>query len=113
LATGGGQGAAQPYLDAIRDRAFGDATHRIPATLENIKLERHREFFGEGMRFWDLVRWGSDENDRPISQVLSVTDMSIPIQRTWDDTKKFLPIPQSEIDKTKGTEYELKQNPGY
>ena len=113
LATGGGQGAAQPYLDAIRDRAFGDANHRIPATLENIKLERHREFFGEGLRFWDLVRWGSDENDRSISAVLSVNDPDMSIQRTWDDTKKFLPIPQSEIDKTKGTEYELVQNPGY
>jgi len=113
LAAGGGQGTAQPYLDAIRDRAFGDASHRIPATLNNIKLERHREFFGEGLRFWDLVRWGSDENDRPISQVLSVTDMNIPIQRVWDDTKKFLPIPQGDIDKTVGTEFPLVQNPGY
>jgi len=113
LAAGGGQGTAQPYLDAIRDRAFGDANHRIPATLNNIKLERHREFFGEGLRFWDLVRWGSDENGRPIGQVLSVTDMNIPIQRVWDDTKKFLPIPQGEIDKTTGTEFPLVQNPGY
>ncbi|MCL1938139.1 MAG: RagB/SusD family nutrient uptake outer membrane protein [Candidatus Azobacteroides sp.] len=113
LAAGGGQGAAQPYLDAIRDRAFGDANHRIPATLNNIKLERHREFFGEGLRFWDLLRWGSDENGRSISAVLSINDMNIPIQRTWDDNKKFLPIPQGEIDKTKGTEFELVQNPGY
>ena len=110
---GGGQGAAQPYLDAIRDRAFGDTNHRIPATLNNIKLERHREFFGEGLRFWDLIRWGSDENDRPISAVLTITDMKIPIQRVWDNNKRFLPIPQSEIDKTAGTEFALVQNPGY
>lgn len=111
LATGGSQ--AQTYLDAIRDRAFGDTNHRIPATLDNIKLERHREFFGEGLRFWDLVRWGSDETGKSIKDVLSVKDMSIPIERTWDDNKRFLPIPQGEIDKTKGTEYELVQNPGY
>lgn len=111
LATGGS--GAQQYLDAIRDRAFGDANHRIPATLENIKLERHREFFGEGMRFFDLVRWGSDEKGTSIATLLSVTDSNVPISRTWDDNKKFLPIPQSEIDKTKGTEFELKQNPGY
>ena len=106
-----GAGAAQQYLDAIRDRAFGDNTHRIPATLNNIKLERRRELFGEGQRFWDLVRWGSDENGRPITTVLSVNDPSVPISRTYSDNKKFLPIPQSEIDKTKGTEFELKQNP--
>jgi hypothetical protein len=113
LTAGSGQGAAQPYLDAIRDRAFGDTNHRIPATLNNIKRERHREFFGEGLRFWDLVRWGSDENDRPIKDVLSVTDMDVPISRVWDDTRKFLPISQSEIDKTKGSEFPLKQNDGY
>lgn len=113
IAAGGGQGAAQPYLDAIRDRAFGDANHRIPATLNNIKRERHREFFGEGLRFWDLVRWGSDENDRPISNLLTVTDADAPYTRTWDDTRKFLPISQSEIDKTEGSEFPLVQNPGY
>jgi hypothetical protein len=113
LTAGGGQGAAQPYLDAIRDRAFGDTNHRIPAILNNIKRERHREFFGEGLRFWDLVRWGSDENDKPIKDVLSVTDMDIPISRVWDDTRKFLPISQSEIDKVQSSEFPLVQNPGY
>ena len=109
----GGQATAQPYLDAIRDRAFGNADHRIPATLNNIKLERRREFFGEGLRFWDLLRWGTDEKETPIATVLTRTDLSIPISRTWDDNKKFMPIPQGEIDKTKGTEFELTQNPGY
>jgi hypothetical protein len=108
-----GQAAAQPYLDAIRDRAFGNDFNRIPATLNNIKLERRKEFFGEGMRFWDLIRWGSNENGTPIKEVLSVNDPANNIARVWDDTKRFLPIPQNEIDRTKGTEYELKQNPGY
>lgn len=109
----GGQGAAQPYLDAIRDRAFGDTNNRIPATLNNIKLERRREFFGEGMRFWDLVRWGSDENGKDIATVLSVTDEAFYMNRKWDSNKKYLPLPKDEIDKTKGTEYELVQNPGW
>jgi hypothetical protein len=108
-----GQSAAQPYLDAIRDRAFGDDSHRIPATLNNIKLERHRELFGEGQRFWDLVRWGSDENGRSIEQVLSVNDSDHNLVRTYDSNKRFLPIPKDELDKTKDTEFELKQNPGW
>ncbi|HEX2394813.1 MAG TPA: RagB/SusD family nutrient uptake outer membrane protein, partial [Bacteroidales bacterium] len=40
---------AQFCLDEIRDRANVDP---VPATAENIKLERRREFIGEGIRFW-------------------------------------------------------------
>jgi len=108
-----GQAAAQPYLDAIRARAFGDNNHSIPATLNNIKLERRREFFGEGQRFWDLVRWGSDETGSSIEQVLSVNDPAHNLVRTYTSDKRFLPISKDEIDKTKGTEYELQQNPGW
>jgi len=64
------------------------------------------------LRFWDLVRWGSDENGTPIATVLTVDEDKIPLHRTWKDDRKFLPIPQSEIDRTKGTKYELKQNQG-
>ncbi|MDR3350659.1 MAG: RagB/SusD family nutrient uptake outer membrane protein [Prevotellaceae bacterium] len=108
-----GQGAAQSYLDAIRARAFGDNAHSIPATLENIKLERHRELFGEGQRFWDLIRWGSDETGKTTAQVLSVNDPANFMNRTWEDWKKYLPLPKAELDKTKGTEYELQQNPNW
>ncbi|MDR0688452.1 MAG: RagB/SusD family nutrient uptake outer membrane protein [Prevotellaceae bacterium] len=109
----GGAGAAQPYLDAIRARAFGDNDHSIEATLANIKLERHRELFGEGQRFWDLVRWGSDETGKTTAQVLTVNDSEFFMSRTWEDYKKYLPLPKAELDKTKGTEYELKPNPGW
>ena len=30
------------------------------ATLDNIMLERRKEFFGEGLRFYDLSRGGKD-----------------------------------------------------
>ena len=93
---------AETCLDAVRTRA-GVAS--IAATEDNIKLERRREFIGEGMRFWDLVRWG-DTN----LLTENVTDFSS--VRTWDDTRKYFPIPQSEIDKTSG-EFKLVQNPGY
>ncbi|MCY1635797.1 RagB/SusD family nutrient uptake outer membrane protein [Marinifilum sp. D737] len=93
---------AETCLDAVRTRA-GVAS--IPATAENIKLERRREFFGEGMRYWDLVRWGD-------TALLTESIPEFSSVRTWDETRKYFPIPQSEIDRTYG-EYKLVQNPGY
>ncbi len=96
---------AQAALDQVRERAFGEAKS-IPATAENIKLERRREFVGEGMRFWDLVRWGD-------TSLLTENLPEYNSVRTWSDNWKYLPIPQSEIDRTAGTEFALQQNPGY
>ena len=108
-ATAPGAESAQYYLDAVRKRAFGDQfeANKVSATLENIKHERHLEFFGEGLRYWDLVRWG----DAPT--VLTENIPEFASNRVWDSaTDKYLPIPQGEMDKTKGLEeYELKQNP--
>lgn len=95
--------SAQSALDQVRARAFG-ANNSIPATTENIKLERRREFVGEGMRFWDLVRWGDTH---------LLTETTERSTRTWSDYNKYLPIPQTEMDKTAGTEFALEQNPGY
>jgi hypothetical protein len=88
----------------IRNRAFGGSAPALTATADNIKQERRREFLGEGMRFWDLVRWGD------ATTALTENDAVNNSVRTFAEWKKYLPIPQSEIDKTKGTEYELKQN---
>ena len=95
--------SAQDCLDKIRRRAFG-TDKSIDATPANIKLERRREFLGEGMRFWDLVRWG--EATTTLTENLPAYNSV----RTFEDWKKYLPIPQSELEKTKGTEFELKQN---
>lgn len=93
---------AQGALDAIRTRA---GLGSIPANSDNIKLERRREFLGEGMRFWDLVRWGD-------ASILTESLPESSSDRTWEDYKKYLPIPQSDIDKTEG-EFKLVQNSGY
>ena len=95
--------SAQSCLDQIRNRAFSK-DKSVPAVAENIKLERRREFLGEGMRFWDLVRWGD------ATSVLTENDATYNSVRTFQDWMKYLPIPQSEMEKTKGTEFELKQN---
>nr|MBP9032082.1 RagB/SusD family nutrient uptake outer membrane protein [Dysgonamonadaceae bacterium] len=92
---------AQGCLDQIRNRA---GVPSITANIENIKLERRREFLGEGMRFWDLVRWGD---------ATSVLTEDLPEHnsvRTFSEWMKYIPIPQGEMEKTKGTEFELTQN---
>ncbi len=94
--------SAQDALDAIRIRA---TLASIPATAANIKLERRKEFLGEGMRFWDIVRWGD-------GNILTEDKPAFNSTRTWEEHKKYLPIPLSEIEKTEG-EFKLVQNPGY
>ena len=96
---------AQSALDQVRERAFG-GPNSIPVTADNIKLERRREFVGEGMRFWDIIRWGD-------TSILTENLPDFNSVRTWNDNWKYLPIPQSEIDRTAGTEFALQQNPGY
>ncbi len=81
-----GDASAQTYLDEIRDRA---GVEHITATLDNIIQERHLEFVGEGKRYWDLVR-----TDKATSVLVPNTYRT----NTWSESKKYLPIPQSEID---------------
>ncbi len=92
---------AQGCLDQIRNRA---GVPSITANIENIKLERRREFLGEGMRFWDLIRWGD------ATTVLTENEPEHNSVRTFEEWMKYLPIPQGEMEKTKGTEFELTQN---
>ena len=109
----GCQGAAaaggltpQECLDAVRARA---GLGSVPVSLESVKAERHKEFVGEGMRFWDLIRWGD------AASVLTENDEAHQSVRTFNpDKDKYLPIPQSEMSRTAGTgEFELRQNNGY
>lgn len=97
ILRGAGAGSAQDYLDKVRSRA-GVAS--IPATLDNVIEERHLEFVGEGKRYWDLIRTGK-------AATVLVPDQYGYRTNTWSESKKYLPIPQSEIDKAQGT---LKQN---
>ena len=56
---------------------------------------------GEGKRYWDLVRSG-------LAPTVLVPDQYGYRTNTWSEKNKYLPIPQSEIDKALGT---LTQNP--
>ena len=60
------------------------------------------------MRFWDLIRWGEAE------AALTENDPANNTTRTFKAGKdEFVPIPQSEMSRTAGTDYALTQNNGY
>lgn len=98
LLTGGSAADAANWLNQVRTRAGLGA---IDATIDNIIEERHLEFVGEGKRYWDLIRSGK------AASVL-VPDSYGYRTNSWTENKKYLPIPQSEIDAAQGT---LTQNP--
>ena len=66
------------------------------ATIDNIIDERHKEFVGEGKRYWDLIRTGK-------AATTLVPDAYGYRTNTWTEKKKYLPIPLSEIDASHGT----------
>ena len=100
--------SAKTCFNRVRRRAFGDTNHDIAnPTAKDIKNEYHYEFVGEGHRYYDLVRWGD------AATVLTESADDLRPGRTWQSFNKYMPVPQDEIDKTLGTPYELKQNPGY
>lgn len=92
-ASASGAASAQTYLDDVRERA-GLGRGSITANVDNILKERRLEFVGEGKRYWDLIR--SDL----ASTFLVPNDYRT---KTWSVNKKYLPIPQSDIDAAQGT----------
>lgn len=105
-----GSSRAQEYMDRVRARV---GLESVPATLENIKNERHWELAFEGIRYFDLLRW-HDENlitqNRSNVKVLNQTIETIISVPFRTETKGFLPIPDQEIQKSQGV---LVQNEGW
>jgi hypothetical protein len=98
ILDGAGSGNAQGLLDQVRTRAgLGSKT----ATIDNIINERRFEFMGEGKRYFDLVR-----TDKA-ADALGVTGFRT---KAWTANKKYLPIPQAEINSSDG---QLEQNTDY
>ena len=89
---------AQDYLNKVHHSA--GLTDNKEATLDNLLAEKRLEFVGEGKRYWDLVRTGKAQETLTPDEYGYRTN-------TWSESKKYLPIPLSEIDASQGT---LKQN---
>jgi starch-binding outer membrane protein, SusD/RagB family len=102
----------QQYLDRVRARV---GLPGVPATLENILKERRLELSLEGIRYYDLLRQGQAKIRQEITHSgirgpLYEGDQQIFNVTFNPATKGFLPIPQTEMDLSRGT---FKQNAGY
>ncbi len=101
---------AQKYYAEVVKRAKG-ASYAVPTiTMDGLRTERHLEFALEGIRYWDLLRYGLNEAKTALERENSVvTETSM--QKHFDISRKGLqPIPQEEIVICKGV---LTQNEGY
>ena len=98
--------SARNYLEMVRARARGNNIGILPEVTTNnqnelreaIRHERRVELGMEFDRFYDLVRWGIAK------EVLQAAG------KNYQDKNALLPLPQTEIDKSKGV---LVQNPDY
>ena len=103
----GKTGEASNYLEMVRARARGNNPDILPKVTsldqtvlrDAIRHERRVELGLESGRFYDLVRWGV------ASQVLHAAGKT-----GYQPKNALLPLPQDEIDKSKGV---LVQNPDY
>jgi len=90
---------ARGYLNQVRRRAFGDTNHDIAvsgaALTDFILAERRLELFGEGHRFFDLVRTGKAVGKIPGFKA---------------NKNELFPLPIEEIQFANGN---WQQNPGY
>jgi hypothetical protein len=92
-------GKARNYLNQVRRRAFGDNNHDVSvsgaALTDFILAERRTELFGEGHRFFDLVRTG-----KAVGKIPGFTA----------NKNELFPLPIEEIQFANGN---WQQNPGY
>jgi hypothetical protein len=109
LRNGGGDRAqALAYVNALRERAFGDASGNIAdadLTLDFIIEERGRELLWEAHRRTDLVRFGYFTGGDYLWQWKGGVQAGRATSRHLD----LFPLPASELT----TNPNLTQNPGY
>jgi len=104
--TGGSTGDALTYFNRIRRRAYGDDSGNVSAlTLDNILTERAREFYWEGYRRTDLVRFGKFTDGSYIWPFKG----GVKAGRAVDATRSIFPLPSADVIANTN----LTQNPGY
>lgn len=87
---------ALTYLNAIVTRANPAKSVTGTVTLDRVLLERRLELFGEGHRFFDLLR-----NNKTIERVGTSHSKVLPDYAkslNWDNFRVVLPVPKYEVD---------------
>jgi len=106
--SGGDAATALGYINALKERAYGDQNGNITAgelTLDFIIDERARELLWEAHRRTDLVRFGKFSN----TDYLWAWKGGVAEGKSVDSKFDLYPIPASDI----GANPELTQTPGY
>lgn len=99
-------------LDAVRTRSGMPVVDRVKyagkdALREVIRNERRVELALEGQRYMDIRRWKiAPQVMKTINNIKNTQAQ----ERTWNDRFYLMPVPQKEVDLSKGV---LTQNAGY
>jgi starch-binding outer membrane protein, SusD/RagB family len=105
---GGTRAQALAYVNAIRERAYGDASGDITdsqLTLDFVLAERGRELLWEAHRRTDLIRYGLFTGGR----YLWAWKGGVEAGTATDQIRDLMPLPASEL----AANPYLSQNPGY
>lgn len=104
--TGGDAATALGYVNALRQRAYGNATGNVTSiSLDFILAERARELYWESQRRTDLIRFGRFTS----GTYLWPFKGGVKEGRAVGDNLNLFPIPSTDIVANPG----LKQNLGY
>ena len=95
------------YMNQVRDRA---GLPPIAYTLEALKQERMHELAFEGLRWFDLVRWGIAKEELETYSAFEGSLIEVYNGLSFSEKNNIFPIPQDQIDRIGGN---LQQNPGY
>lgn len=104
---GGSASEAVDYINALRERAYGDDSNNISDNdldLDFILDERARELYWEAHRRTDRIRFG-EFSDRGVWPWKG----NVPQGSTTESYRDLMPIPASDL----GVNTNLEQNPGY
>lgn len=104
LTMAGNPNLATPLVNRVRNRANLSDISGLGqnAMMEEIRHQRMIEFFREGLRFYDLKRWGLIEQEIEDSDKVGKEFLTLP-------KHELFPIPQNEIN----TNPEIDQNPNW
>lgn len=94
----GQSSTALDYINMIRERVdlktLDAGTMNDQQIMDELIHQRTIEFGVEGIRYYDIKRWGWLYNSEKLSELVSHDDEF----KTWTQGHEYLPIPTSEMD---------------